>query len=118
MNKTLTISSGLLLSLVLGAIVPIGSTVYWVANLATRVEHTEAAVSNFKETDTSILQERLVAVEERVQYNNDNVDDVWESIEKLDVEMKDVEDKLAGWMETEMAKIYEILNNKGNPLGQ
>ena len=82
------------------------------------MEHTEAAVSNFKETDTSILQERLVAVEERVQYNNDNVDDVWESIEKLDVEMKDVEDKLAGWMETEMAKIYEILNNKGNPLGQ
>ena len=82
------------------------------------MEHTEAAVSNFKETDTSILQERLVAVEERVQYNNDNVDDVWESIEKLDVEMKDVEDKLAGWIETEMAKIYEILNNKGNPLGQ
>mgnify|MGYP003114170425 FL=1 len=82
------------------------------------MEHTEAAVSNFKETDTSILQERLVAVEERVQYNNDSVDDVWESIEKLDVEMKDVEDKLAGWMETEMAKIYEILNNKGNPLGQ
>ena len=82
------------------------------------MEHTEAAVSNFKETDTSILQERLVAVEERVKYNNDNVDDVWESIEKLDVEMKDVEDKLAGWMETEMAKIYEILNNKGNPLGQ
>jgi len=89
-----------------------------VSNLATRVQHTEEAVSNFKETDTSTLQERLVAVEERVQFNADNIDDVWESIEKLDVEMKDVEDKLAGWMETEMAKIYNILNNKGNPLGQ
>lgn len=88
------------------------------SNLATRVQHTEEAVSNFKETDTSTLQERLVAVEERVQFNADNIDDVWESIEKLDVEMKDVEDKLAGWMETEMAKIYNILNNKGNPLGQ
>ena len=55
MNKTLTISSSLLLSLVLGAIVPIGSTVYWVSNLATRVQHTEEAVSNFKETDTKLI---------------------------------------------------------------
>jgi len=39
-------------------------------------------------------------------------------MDKLDTEMKDVEDKLAGWMENEMAKIYDILNNKGNPLGQ
>ena len=118
MNKTLTISSGLLLSLVLGAIVPIGSTVYWVSNLATRVQHTEAAVSNFKETDTSVLQERLVAVEERVQFNNDSIKEVYEGLDKLDVEMKDMEDKLAGWMETEMAKLYDIINNKGNPLGQ
>ena len=145
MNKTLTISSSLLLSLVLGAIVPIGSTVYWVSNLATRVQHTEAAVGNFKETDTSKLQERLVTVEERVQFNNDSIKEVYVGMDKLiprvkrsdvifhakrglkevyvgmdklDTEMKDMEDKLAGWMETEMAKIYDILNNKGNPLGQ
>ena len=117
MNKTLTISSSLLLSLVLGAIVPIGSTVYWVSNLATRVQHTEEAVSNFKETDTSKLQERLVAVEERVQFNNESIREVYSGIEKLDTEAKDMEDELAGWMETEMTKIYDIINNKGNPLG-
>jgi len=89
-----------------------------VSNLATRVQHTETAVSNFKETDTSVLQERLVTVEERVQFNNDSIKEVYEGLEKLDVEMQDMEDKLAGWMETEMAKIYDILNNKGNPLGQ
>ena len=88
------------------------------SNLATRVQHTETAVSNFKETDTSVLQERLVAVEERVQFNNDSIKEVYEGLDKLDVEMQDMEDKLAGWMETEMAKIYDILNNKGNPLGQ
>ena len=115
MNKTLTISSSLLLSLVLGAIVPIGSTVYWVSNLATRVQHTEEAVSNYKATDTSILQERLVTVEERLQFNSDNIDDVWDSLEKLDVEAKDMEDKLAGWMEREIGKVYDIIND--NPLG-
>ena len=88
------------------------------SNLATRVQHTETAVSNFKETDTSVLQERLVTVEERVQFNNDSIKEVYEGLDKLDVEMQDMEDKLAGWMETEMAKIYDILNNKGNPLGQ
>ncbi len=87
------------------------------SNLATRVQHTETAVSNFKETDTSVLQERIVTVEERVQFNNDSIKEVYTGMEKLDTEMKDVEDKLAGWMETEMAKIYDILNNKGNPLG-
>ena len=116
MNKTLTISSGLLLSLVLGAIVPIGSTVYWVANLATRVEHTEEAVKNFVATDTSALQERLVAVEERVQFNNKSTVELYEGLEKLDVEMKDMEDKLAGWMEKELAKVYDLLKND-NPLG-
>jgi len=80
------------------------------------VEHTEEAVKSFVATDTSALQERLVAAEERVQFNSDNIDDVWESLEKLDVEAKDMEDKLAGWMEKEVAKVYEILKND-NPLG-
>jgi hypothetical protein len=53
-----------------------------------------------------------------VQFNNNSLKEVYVGLDKLDVEMKDMEDKLAGWMETEMAKIYDILNNKGNPLGQ
>ena len=56
-------------------------------------------------------------MEERLQFNSDNIDDVWDSLEKLDVEAKDMEDKLAGWMEREIAKVYEIINT-GNPLGQ
>mgnify|MGYP003146759654 CR=1 FL=1 len=87
------------------------------SNLATRVQHTEEAVSNFKETDTSKLQERLVTVEERVQFNNDSLKEMYNAIEKLDTEGKDMEDKLAAWMEREMTKIYDIINNKGNPLG-
>ena len=68
-------------------------------------------------TDTSQLQERLVAVEERVQFNNKSTTELYEGIEKLDAEMKDMEDKLAGWMERELAKVYEILKDD-NPLGQ
>ena len=52
-----------------------------------------------------------------MQFNSDTTDDIWESIEKLDVEMKDMEDKLAGWMERELAKVYDLLKND-NPLGQ
>jgi len=57
----------------------------------------------------------LVTVEERLQFNSDNIDDVWDSLEKLDVEAKDMEDKLAGWMEREIGKVYDIIND--NPLG-
>tara|TARA_R110002033_G_scaffold3470_1_gene19515 strand:- start:428 stop:652 length:225 start_codon:yes stop_codon:yes gene_type:complete len=66
-------------------------------------------------SDTGALNDRLTTVEERVQFNSDNIDDVWESLEKLDVEMKDMEDKLAGWMEREIGKVYDIIND--NPLG-
>ena len=68
-------------------------------------------------TDTSQLQERLVAVEERVQFNNNSLKEVYVALDKLDVEMKDMEDKLAGWMERELAKVYEIIKDD-NPLGQ
>ena len=79
------------------------------------MEHTEEAVKNFVATDTSALQERLVAVEERVQFNNKSTAELYEGLEKLDVEMKDMEDKLAAWMERELAKVYDIIND--NPLG-
>ena len=80
------------------------------------MEHTEEAVKNFVATDTSALQERQVAVEERVQFNNKSTAELYEGLEKLDVEMKDMEDKLAGWMERELAKVYDLLKND-NPLG-
>ena len=67
-------------------------------------------------SDTSTLNDRLTSVEERVQFNNESIREVYEGIEKLDVEAKDMEDKLAGWMERELAKVYDIIND--NPLGQ
>ena len=66
-------------------------------------------------SDTGTLNDRLTTAEERVQFNSDNIDDVWDSLEKLDVEAKDMEDKLAGWMEREIGKVYDIIND--NPLG-
>tara|TARA_R100000541_G_C1855014_1_gene78253 strand:+ start:275 stop:499 length:225 start_codon:yes stop_codon:yes gene_type:complete len=66
-------------------------------------------------SDTGALNDRLTTVEERVQFNSDTIEDTWESLEKLDVEMKDMEDKLAGWMEREIGKVYDIIND--NPLG-
>ena len=66
-------------------------------------------------SDTGALNDRLTTVEERVQFNSDNIDDVWESLEKLDVEMGDIEDKLSAWMEREIGKVYDIIND--NPLG-
>lgn len=69
-------------------------------------------------SNTGVLNDRLTTVEERVQFNNDSIKEVYGAVEKLDVEAKDMEDKLAGWMERELAKVYDIINNKGNPLGQ
>jgi hypothetical protein len=66
-------------------------------------------------SDTGQLNDRLTTVEERVQFNSDNIDDVWESFEKMDVEMGDMEDKLSAWMERELSKVYDIIND--NPLG-
>ena len=67
------------------------------------------------DSDTGQLNDRLTSVEERVQFNNESIRETTESVEKLDVEMKDMEDKLAGWMERELAKVYDIIND--SPLG-
>ena len=82
------------------------------------MEHTEEAVNNFQATDTSGLQQRITSVEERVQFNSDNIDDVWETTEKIESEIKDVEKSLSDWMDGEIGKIYNILNDTGNPLGK
>ena len=66
-------------------------------------------------SDTGQLNDRLTSVEERVQFNNKSTAELYEGLEKLDVEMKDMEDKLAAWMERELAKVYDIIND--NPLG-
>ena len=67
-------------------------------------------------SDTGTLNDRLTTAEERLQFNSDNIDDVWESFEKMDVEMGDMEDELSAWMERELAKVYDIIND--NPLGK
>jgi uncharacterized coiled-coil protein SlyX len=66
-------------------------------------------------SDTGTLNDRLTTVEERVQFNNDSIKEVYSNIDKLDVEMGDMEDKLAAWMERELSKVYNIIND--NPLG-
>ena len=72
----------------------------------------ERKISN---SNTSALNDRLTTVEERVQFNNDSIKETYNGLEKLDVEMGDMEDKLSAWMERELAKVYNIIND--NPLG-
>ena len=72
----------------------------------------EGKISN---SNTGALNDRLTTVEERVQFNNDSIKETYNGLEKLDVEMGDMEDKLSAWMERELAKVYNIIND--NPLG-
>jgi|TARA_B100000900_G_C20223864_1_gene571003 uncharacterized coiled-coil protein SlyX len=66
-------------------------------------------------SDTGQLNDRLTTVEERVQFNNDSIRESMEYVNKIDVEMGDMEDKLSAWMERELSKVYDIIND--NPLG-
>ena len=83
------------------------------SDLSTRLVAMEGKVAG---SDTGTLNDRLTTAEERLQFNSDNIDDVWESFEKMDVEMGDMEDELSAWMERELAKVYDIIND--NPLGK
>lgn len=83
------------------------------SDLSTRLVATESKVAS---SNTGVLNDRLTTVEERVQFNNDSIKEMYNAIEKLDIEAKDMEDKLAAWMERELAKVYDIIND--NPLGQ
>ena len=114
MNKTLQLSPAMLLGMILTIAPMIVGTIWAASDLYPRITAMETKLVN---SNTGALSERLTQVEERVQFNSDTTDDIWESIEKLDVEMKDMEDKLAGWMERELAKVYDLLKND-NPLGQ
>ena len=112
MSKTLMLSPAVLLTIVLSVVPAAGGFVWWMSDLSTRLVAMEGKVAS---SDTGALNDRLTTAEERVQFNSDNIDDVWESLEKIDVEMGDIEDKLSAWMERELGKVYDIIND--NPLG-
>ena len=112
MSKTLVLSPAVLLTIVLSVVPAAGGFVWWMSDLSTRLVAMEGKIAS---SDTGSLNDRLTQAEERVQFNSDNIDDVWESFEKLDAEMNNMEDELSAWMERELAKLYDIIND--NPLG-
>jgi len=82
------------------------------SDLSTRLVAMEDSLAS---SDTGQLNDRLTTVEERVQFNNDSIRESMEYANKIDVEMGDMEDKLSAWMERELSKVYDIIND--NPLG-
>ena len=106
------LSPAVLLTIVLSVVPAAGGFVWWMSDLSTRLVAMEGKVAS---SDTGTLNDRLTTAEERVQFNSDTIEDTWESLEKLDVEMGDIEDKLSAWMEREIGKVYDIIND--NPLG-
>ena len=83
---------------------------WWVSDINTRLQVTEQAVSNVKETDTSALQERIATLE--TESKNLKLSD-----ESLKTDIENVENNVSVWAEKEFKKLYDIIN-KGNPLGQ
>ena len=83
---------------------------WWVSDINTRLQVTEQAVSNVKETDTSALQERIATLE--TESKNLKLTD-----ESLKTDIENVEHNVSMWAEKEFKKLYDIIN-KGNPLGQ
>ena len=112
MSKTLVLSPAVLLTIILSVVPAAGGFVWWMSDLSTRLVAMEGKILA---SDTGQLNDRLTSVEERVQFNNESIRETTESVEKLDVEMLDMEDKLSAWMERELAKVYNIIND--NPLG-
>ena len=113
MSKTLVLSPAVLLTIVLSVVPAAGGFVWWMSDLSTRLVAMEGSIAS---SDTGTLNDRLTQAEERIQFNIENIDDVWESFEKMDTEMGDMEDKLSAWMERELSKVYQIIND--NPLGK
>ena len=83
---------------------------WWVSDINTRLQVTEQAVSNVKETDTSARQERIATLE--TESKNLKLSD-----ESLKTDIENVENNVSVWAEKEFKKLYDIIN-KGNPLGQ
>lgn len=83
---------------------------WWVSDINTRLQVTEQAISNVKETDTSVLQERIATLET-------DITNLKQTIGDLSVDLESVEGSITSWTEKELNKIYDIVN-QGNPLGQ
>lgn len=83
---------------------------WWVSDINTRLQVTEQAISNVKETDTSVLQERIATLET-------DIINLKQTIGDLSVDIDSVEGNITSWTEKELNKIYDIVN-QGNPLGQ
>jgi len=112
MSKTLVLSPAVLLTIILSVVPAAGGFVWWMSDLSTRLVAMEDKIAS---SDTGQLNDRLTTVEERVQFNNDSIRESMEYVNKIDVEMGDMEDKLSAWMERELSKVYDIIND--NPLG-
>lgn len=112
MSKTLVLSPAVLLTIVLSVVPAAGGFVWWMSDLSTRLVAMEGKI---EASDTGQLNDRITIVEERVQFNNDSLKEVYGNLDRLDSDMAQVEDKLAAWMERELAKVYDIIND--NPLG-
>lgn len=112
MNKTLQISPAMLLGIILTVAPSIGGTIYWVSNLATRLEATENRVG---ESDTTALLERITVLESRSQFNNDSIKEIYHAVDDLYTDLEDTEKEITAWAERELDKIYDIVNE--NPLG-
>tara|TARA_R100000322_G_C5293321_1_gene153117 strand:- start:143 stop:475 length:333 start_codon:yes stop_codon:yes gene_type:complete len=110
MSKTLVLSPAILLSILLSVIPAAGGIVWWVSDINTRLQVTEQAISNVKETDTSVLQERIATLET-------DIVNLKQTIGDLSVDIDSVEGNITSWTEKELNKIYDIVN-QGNPLGQ
>ena len=107
MSKTLVLSPAVMLTIVLSVVPAAGGFVWWMSDLSTRLVAMEGKISA---SDTGQLNDRLTQAEERIQFNNESIRETTESIEKLDIEMGDMEDKLSAWVERELAKVYDIIN--------
>ena len=112
MSKTLVLSPAVMLTIVLSVVPAAGGFVWWMSDLSTRLVAMEGKI---EASDTGQLNDRLTIVEERVQFNNDSLKEVYGALDRLDSDIAQVEDKLAAWMERELAKVYDIIND--NPLG-
>ena len=112
MNKTLVLSPAVILTIVLSVVPAAGGFVWWMSDLSTRLVAMEGKVAG---SDTGTLNDRLTTNESLTQFNNDSLKEVYGNIDKLDAEMKRTEEKLSAWVERELSKVFNIIND--NPLG-
>ena len=83
------------------------------SDLSTRLVAMEGKVAG---SDTGTLNDRLTVNESLTQFNNESIREMYGLIDKVDVSLTDVEKELSVWVERELAKVYNIIND--NPLGK